>query len=189
MVQTLMTRKELAAVGKVFTGNSAAAGQVLPIFSNTAQKFGIWNRAGSGILAEIFGIRMTYVSTTGAAGGYVLAVTKKAPSALATGAAVSAFTEGTPESSLLGEGPTAGVLFTPSAATVIAPTIARHLGLNQDVAAATAAVQFARGTTGEDFPDGEVLLPPGNALFIAGNIATLVTYACGITWGEHDYAP
>lgn len=192
MVQTLMTRRELAAEGKIFTGVSAAAGQVLPIFSATAQKFGIWNPAGSGVLAEIMGVRLTYVQTTQAAGGFVLALLTAAPANLATAARITAFTEtaGSLRNNFMADGKaTAKVLFTPSAATVTAPIIGRHLGINQDVAPATAAVTFARGGVGEDFPDGEVMLAPGNALFICGNIATLVTLACGITWGEHDYAP
>ena len=189
MTQVLTPRRELAAVGKIFTGNAAAAGAILPIFSATAQKFGIWNPAGSGVLAEIISVRMTYVGTNAAAGGYVLAHLSDAPANLATAARITAFTEGTPLSSLMGEGPNAKVKFAPAVATVTAPVIGRHLGINQDASLVAGAVQQANGPIGDNFEDGEVLLPPGNALFIAGNISTLVVWACGITWGEHDYTP
>ena len=68
----------LAKQGLIFTGNMAATGLVLPIFSNTAQVCGIWNPAGSGVNAVLMGVRGTYVDTTGATGGYCLGIMKDA---------------------------------------------------------------------------------------------------------------
>jgi len=176
---------DYAKRGRVFTGNAAAAGSVLPIFSNTAQVFGIWNPAGSDVDAVLLGVTFCYVSTTGAAGGYCLAYVKGTGSGTGTAAqGVSAFTNGTPENALIGATYNNKVRFTPSAATVTAPTIGRQLGLNQLV---TTAADATTVPWKADFSfDGDVILPPGNALFVAGNIATLSIWANSITWAEVD---
>lgn len=172
-----------AKSGKVFTGSAAAAGSVLPIFSNTAQVFGLWNPAGSGVDAFITSIAASYVDTTGAAGGFVLGIVKNAGSATATGAAVSAFTEGTPEPGIAGSRLGGNkVRFTPSAATVTAPSILRHLGIGQLVLTASDATNgifhFYR-----DFR-GDLAIAPNTAVFLCGNIATLSKWAASITWVE-----
>ena len=174
----------LAKQGKVFTGNSAAAGSVLPIFSNTAQVFGIWNPAGSNVNGVLINVAATYVSTTGAAGGFVLAVNKNIPGGLATGA-ISAFTEGTPERGVVGQTSGLGgnaIRFTPSAATTVAPTILRHLGINQLVLTAADTANTTFGFN-KDF-DGDIAIAPGTAVWLCGNIATLSIWAASITWAE-----
>jgi hypothetical protein len=120
------------------------------------------------------------VSTTGAAGGYCLAVNKNI-TGLATGG-ISAFTEGTPEQALVGRVGGNKIKFAPLTATTIAPTIYKQLGINQLVltAADTANTTFQMK---EDF-NGEVVLAPGNAMWVAGNIATLSTWALSLTWAE-----
>ena len=174
------------AEGRVFRGVSAAAGSVLPIFSNTAQVFGIWNPAGNNKVAKLIRANLTYVSTTGAAGGFVLALVKNAPASIGTGAAISAFTDGVMGTSLFngifGDGRAPSCRFTPSAATVVAPIIGEHLGLNQLVPTATDATN-TQWRASVDF-DGDVQLAPGNALFIAGNIATLIIMAPSLVWEE-----
>ena len=177
---------EAAREGRVFSGTAAAAGYVIPIFSNTAQKFGIWNPKGSGINVVPISLTFGYVSTTGAAGGFVLGVVQNAPAQLATGATITAFTEGTLNTDifngLVGKaiGPTAK--FTPSAATVTAPVILRQLGLNQLVITAADATN-TQWLARCDF-DGDLIIPPGNAVFVAGNIATLITMTNTLVWAE-----
>ena len=174
--------------GRVFAGNAAAAGFVLPIYSNTAQKIGLWNPRGNTKKAILHRVTFTYVSTTGAAGGFVLALVKDAPAHLATGAAITAFTEGTFETDifngLLGAKNLPTCRFTPSAATVTAPIIGRHLGLNQLVI--TAADATNTQWNAECKFDGDVRLLPGSAVFLAGNIATLITMAPSLVWEEAD---
>jgi hypothetical protein len=172
----------LAKQGMVFTGNMAATGVVLPIFSSTSQVCGIWNPAGSGVNAVLMNVRGTYVDTTGAAGGYCLAIMKNAGSALATGG-ISAFTETTPERGLVGNA-TGGnkVRWTGSAATVIAPAILRQLGINQTVI--TAATTSSGFFTWQENWQGDLVIAPNNAVFLAGNIATLAKLACSLTWAE-----
>jgi len=177
---------QAAKEGRVFTGNMAAAGQVLPIFSNTAQKVGIWNPKGSGINVIPIRLGFTYVDTTGAAGGYVLGLVKDAPAELATGAKMTAFTEGTLNTDIFNalvgteKGPVAR--WTPSAATVTAPIILRHLSLNQN--AFTAAGEDQMPFVNEIPFHSDLIIPPGNAVFVAGNIATLAKLAVSLTWEE-----
>jgi hypothetical protein len=170
----------LAKQGKVFTGNSDAAGTVLPIFSATAQKFGLWNPSGSGVIGILHQVAMTYVSTTGAAGGYVLAINKTVGAQIATGG-ISVFTEGVPENSL---GTTGGnkIKFAPATATTIAPTIWRHLGMNQLVTTAADATTVPWTMT-QKF-DGDCLVYPGTAVWLCGNIATLTQWASCFVWAE-----
>ena len=106
--------------------------------------------------------------------------------AVATGGNVSAFTDGVLNTTIwngrVGDlrGPKAR--FTPSAATVTAPVIYRHLGLNQLVITAADATN-AQWRAAVDF-DGDIIIPQGNAIFVAGNIATLITEAVGMSWVE-----
>ncbi|OFW37648.1 MAG: hypothetical protein A3J29_06135 [Acidobacteria bacterium RIFCSPLOWO2_12_FULL_67_14b] len=168
---------------KVFTAPMAAAGGVLPIFSNTAQIFGLWNPAGSGVIANILELAMSFVDTTGAAGGYVLAVVKNAGAALATGGNISAFTDLTVYEALAtGNAASGNKCRVSSAATVTAPVILRHLGLNQLVLTAADATGLQWKNTSRF--DGDVLVAPNTALFVAGNIATLSKWACSVTWQE-----
>lgn len=174
--------------GRIFSGESGAAGLILPIFSNTGQKFGLWNPQGSGIVAKLRRIALTYVSTTGAAGGFVLGHVKDAPAQLATGANITAFVEGVLNTSmfngLIGDPRGPKAKFTPSAATVTAPVIGRHLGFNQLVITAADATN-AQWNARIELDD--LAVPPGNAIFLAGNIATLITMAPSIVWEEEKY--
>ncbi len=173
-----------AKQGRMFTGNSAAAGAALPIFSNTAQVFGLWNPSGSGVNGIITGLRGAYVSGTAAAGGYCLGFSRNAGAGLATGG-ISAFTEGTPERALLGSAIGGNrIRFCPLTATVIAPVIARQLGINQTVPPATDATNLFVAFK-EDF-DGDLVLTPNTALWVCGNIATVCVIACSISWVEEN---
>ena len=187
--KVLKSRAELALLGRVFTGNMAAAGAVIPIYSNTTQQFGLWNPVGSGRVAEIVSLGLgSYIDTTGAAGGYVLGVLKNAPAQLATGAAITAFTETTPENALPGAGETNKVKFAQGATiTVTAPTILRHLNLSQNAFTAAGTGQMPVKVGEATFPDRDLWVPPGVAIFLAGNIATLAKFAPTVTWAEHDW--
>lgn len=176
---------QAAREGRVFTGNMAAAGAVIPIYSGTAQVCGIWNPFGSGVNVVPIRLGMTYVDTTGAAGGYVLAVVLNAPGQLATAANITAFTDGVLNTTIFSGkvgslvGPKAR--FTPSAATVTAPIILRHLSVNQNAFTADGTGQMPF-TNEIEFHD--LIIPPGVAVFVAGNIATLAKLACSLTWAE-----
>ncbi len=170
-----------ARMGRLFLANEGAGGQVLPIFSNTAQKFALWNPAGSGVNLNLVKLTSTYVATTGAAGGFCIGIMKNAGAALATGG-VSVFTETQPERAPYG-GPVGGgkVRFALTA-TVIAPTILCQIGMNQLVLTAADATN-PQWSFEKNF-DGEMVIAPNNLIVLAGNIATLVTMASSLWYTE-----
>ena len=175
----------LAKQGRIFTGNIAAAGVVLPIYSNTTQQCGLWNPLGSTVDLILRRIALTYVDTTGAAGGFCLCYLANAPAAIGTGLAITAFTETTavPGYGSLGYNLASSAKFGQGATlTVTAPSVWRQLGLNQLVTTATTATDV-QWTAYFEF-DGDAVVAPGTAIFIAGNIATLSKFTGSITWAE-----
>ena len=174
-----------AVAGDIFTGSIAAAGVVLPIYSNTTQQCGLWNPVGSGKDVVLIKIALTLVDTTGAAGGYVLGYLSNAPAAIGTGLAITAFTETASVSNYPGGGFASIAKFGQGATlTVTAPVIKRHLGLNQQVL--TPADATGQQWRSEIVFHGEEVLTPGTAIFLAGNIATLSKLTGSIVWAEID---
>ena len=187
-MEALKSRLELALLGRVYIGNMAVAGAVIPIYSNTTQQFGLWNPQGNGRWAEIFEIGLgSYIDTTGAAGGYVLGILKNAPAQLATGAAITAFTETDPENAVPGFAVNNKIKFGQGATlTVTAPALYKHLHLSQNAFTAAGTGQMPAKLGVAEFPDRTLWVPPGVAIFLAGNIATLAKFAPTVVWGEHD---
>lgn len=186
----LKSRAELTLLGRQYTGIGAAAGMVIPIYSNTTQQFGLWNPDTSGRILEVAEIGLgSYVDTTGAAGGYVLGYLPNAPSKIGTGLAITAFTETTALNGLPNYGETSRAKFGQGATlTVTAPTLWKHLNLNQSAFTAAGTAEWPKRGTVVNYPDRDLWVPPGVAIFLAGNIATLAKFAPTITWYEHDWA-
>jgi hypothetical protein len=180
-----LPRYNLAKQGKIFTGNIAAAGVVLPIYSNNTQQCGLWNPAGSDVDLVILRIALTYVDTTAAATGFVLGHLTGLGSGVATGTAITAFTETTPKSDYQGISASSVAKFGQGATLTVvgaSVTIKRNLGLNQLVTTAADATTVPWKT--EFNFDGDLVVTPGEAVFLAGNIAQLTKWAGGITWAE-----
>lgn len=168
---------------KVFTSSMAAAGAVLPIFSGTTQQFGLFNPLGSGVVCDIVELALTYVDTTGAAGGYVLALVKDAGGGKATGGNLTSFTKLSVWDGITNGNEASGnKAFGLTAFGCTAPVIYRHIGQNQLVT--TAADATTVPWTVRHRYDGDLGLMPGAVLVVAGNIATLSKWACSITWAE-----
>ena len=128
-------------------------------------------------------IALTYVDTTGAAGGYVLGQLTNAPAAIGTGLAITAFTETAAIPAYNGGGVTQVAKFGQGATlTVTAPSIKRALGLSQNAFTAAGTGQMA--FTNRISLDGTEVIAPGTAVFVAGNIATLAKWAGTLTWAE-----
>lgn len=174
---------EQAKLGKLFWGNQAAAGTVLPIYSNTTQQCGLFNPSGSGVNLILVRLSITYVDTTGAAGGFVIGYKTGLASSIATGAVggLTAATTTTPVCANL-SGATGKGIFMSAAITTAAPAVLCNLGLNQLVLTATDAT-CPQWKTDFDF-DGSVIVSPGTAIFVAGNIATLAKLCCSLGWIE-----
>jgi len=174
---------DLAQSGALFTGNIAAAGVVLPIYSNTTQQVGLWNPVGSGKDIVLVKIDLTYVDTTGAAGGFCLGYLSNAPAAIGTGLAITAYTETASVSNYPGGGFASVAKFGQGATlTVTAPVVKRQLGLNQTVL--TAATTSSPQWSSEILFHGEEVLTPGTAAFVCGNIATLSKFTGSLVWAE-----
>lgn len=174
---------DIAKTGALFTGNIAAAGVVLPVYSNTTQQVGLWNPIGSGKDLVLVKLALTYVDTTGAAGGFCLGYLSNAPAAIGTGLSITAFTETASVSNYPGGGFSSVAKFGQGATlTVTAPVIKRQLGLNQTVL--TAATTSSPQWTAEWRFEGEEVLTPGTAIFVAGNIAMLSKFTGSLVWAE-----
>lgn len=171
---------EAAKRGRLFIGNDAAAGQVLPIYSATAAKFVLWNPANSGVNLNLVRFTASYVDTTGAATGFAIGIMKNAGSALATGG-VSVFTEASAERAPFGGTGGNKVRFALTA-TIIAPTLLYQMGQNQLVLTATDTANTQWGFR-VDF-DGEMLIAPNNLISFGGNIAQLSKWASSVVWTE-----
>jgi hypothetical protein len=174
----------LVRQGKVFQGNTAAAGVVIPLYSNTTQQIGLWNPYGNTNDLVVKSINLTYVQTTGAAAGFCLGYLPNAPAAVGTGLAITAFTETAAINAYGNRGQAQTAKFGAGATlTVTAPAIYRQLGLNQTVltAATTGSPQWVSKF---DFDLGDLVVTPGMAIFVAGNIAQLSTWAASIVWAE-----
>ena len=168
--------------GRVFVGNQLAAGAVLPIYSNTTQQCGIFNPLGSGVNAVPLKLNITYVSTTGAAGGFCLGYKTGCGGSIATGSTgITAATLITPINMSVGQWGSK-VYFMSAAITTGAPGILMQLGINQMVLTAADATlsQWKADYKFDGYPE----VTPGNAIFVAGNIATLITATCSIIWEE-----
>ncbi len=170
--------------GRVFTGNSAAAGSVVINFDATAQVFGLWNPAGSGVNGVLISLRGTYKSVSpGAAGGYVWGITRNAGATIAAGG-ITVFTETSPERGLLGSLVGGNkIRFTASAATVIVPTAFVPIGVNQLVLTNTDATNLFNTAFQVNY-DGDFILTPNTAIWFAGNISLLSAVATSVTWAE-----
>lgn len=171
-----------ALAGNVFIGSTAGAGVDPPAFNATAQVFGLWNPAGSGVNCVLDRIIVGQAdATTPAISGLSISYLPNAGSAIgAAGAPITAFTGATPVNSRLGYGNASRTRFTPSAATTIATTFLMSIGLSQDsVTPGTGLV-----TSVFDF-DGVVIVPQGVAVFLTGAPAAIgQLLTATLTWAE-----
>jgi hypothetical protein len=171
-----------SVAGNVYIGNAAVAGAVCPIYSNTAQKFGILNPVGSGVYVVPMAINIGYIDTTSAAGGFCIGYNTNCGAGIATGSAgVTAATTATPISARI-DGPAARATFMSAGITTAAPSLLMALGLNQLVVTAADATTVPFSWRYE-FND-EIVIPPGNAIYLAGIIAVLVKIAPSFMWKE-----
>jgi hypothetical protein len=173
---------DYARAGLLFIGKQAAGGAVLPIYSGTTQQCGLFNPLGSGYDLIPVRLNITYVDTTGAAGGLCIGYNTGCGASIATGAAciTAATTAAAVASNLMGN--TAKGIFMSAGITTTAPGILMQLGINQTVltAATTSSPQWSAMYKF----NGEVCVSPGTAIYVAGNIATLSKFTCSISWIE-----
>lgn len=173
--------------GRVFSQAATPLGLAIPIYTATALAGGmpIWNPMGSGVNVELIHVDIGYGSGTADFASIGLMHIDTKQSNLSTGAHLTAFTESTPKSGLLGLGvksqvksSNAGaVTATAGAATDWVRTLA---SINLEAQTAT-----AHGTTIAHYDfDGTVIVPPGGLVYLAATKASVALYASSIVWKE-----
>ncbi len=171
------------ALGRVFMGTTAVAGVKPPAYNATAHVFALWNPAGSGKNFIPLRLNMGFVDTTGAAGNVVLSYQNGVGSQAATGSPITAFTHVAPLNCLIGSGLASVAKFAPATATFAAATsLLCTTGISELVTTATDATNLYSKAF-EEF-DGRIIVPPGTAICVAGNIALLSNFDISLWWAE-----
>lgn len=173
------------ALGRVFMGTTAVAGAKPPAYNATSHVFVLWNPAGSGKNLVPLRLNMGFVDTTGAAGNVVLSYQSGVGAQAATGSPITAFTHVAPINCLIGSGQASVAKFAPGAATFAAATsLLCTTGISELVTTATDATNLYSKAS-EEF-DGRIIVPPGTAICVAGNIALLSNFDISLWWAEVD---
>lgn len=169
--------------GNVFIGTTAIAGVALPAYNATAHTFCVWNPLGSQKNIIPISLLVGYITTTSAAGNVVISYQNGMGSQVASGAAITAATLVAPLNAKLGAGNSSIAKFAPGTITFGAATsLLMTTGLNEDAFAATSAANQPKQAK-HDF-EGTLMVPPGSAICVAGNIALLSTFDVTMIWGE-----
>jgi hypothetical protein len=165
--------------GNLFFGSTAAAGAAIPTTNATAQVFGMWNPPGSGVTAVldklILGIATLGTNIVAALNWSVHLNVQ----AIATGSAITAFTETTIRNALIGRGKAPRVKFTGSAATTTAATQLTPVGITSTTGTpvnASPVMVFEH--------NGMIMVPEATAIFLVGSAAPGSTYQIGLSWAE-----
>jgi hypothetical protein len=164
-----------------FIGSTAGTGVVPPIYTTTAQTFGIWNIAGNTRNAVLQTLDVGIVTAgTVVVSSFCLSQSLNAGSALATGG-ISVFTAATPQGGNIGISGGNTVRFTGSAATTLAATFLMALNYGFYSTAVTAASPSQ--SLHYDF-EGGVIVPPNAAVWVANNVASSFTFNMTLRWEE-----
>lgn len=164
--------------GDVFIGSTAVAGVALPISTGTAVTCGIWN-INPNAVAVILSMNVGYTSGTIALGEFGLA-NQNVGFNIATGAAMTAFTAGTPKNAYLGYGKASGMNFCPATATLAAGGTACWWS-GYSIESATAGLGIFRCQIDVN---GQVIVGPGQICFICGSVAQTGIFTCSLVWKE-----
>jgi hypothetical protein len=164
--------------GRVFIGSTAAAGVAFPISTGTAVTCAVWNTSTTHD-AVLLRANVGYTSGTIALGEIGIA-NQAVGFNIATGAAMTAFTEGTPKNAKLGAGAGSRMKFTPSGATLAAGGTAVYW-TGFSIESATAGLGIFNA--GIDL-DGSVIVTPGQIAFVCGSIAQTGVFTISLMWAE-----
>ena len=170
--------------GKVFIGSTTYAGIAIPAYNATAQVFGLWNPAGSGVNVILVKLNLAIATQgTQAQSALGLSYLPNTGNAIgASGAPITAFTQTSSVPALIGDAAGAAA---PSAArftlsaTIIAPTFFYDLAIGET--AGTTPMGLTQ--TEHDF-DGAVGIAPGTYVGLGGSAAPGSTYQASLVWME-----
>lgn len=173
---------DLVRNGQMLMGLSTTP-LAVPVTSTTAPKFILWNPAGSGKNLVLVRYTAGWTGTTEAPGNILLSWTAATGSAVATGAAISAFTDGVKTNALLGGGATTGIARFGIAATLGAAGTAFYgMGLNHLTTTGAAITQT--GWMYEHIFYDTIHIAPGNSVHTVASTATATLYNETILWYE-----
>jgi len=172
--------------GNAFCYSTAAAGVTWLAPTTTQNMPMIWNPSGSGKNLVLYRLLAGYVSGAHVPGNLELAVLTGA-SGPGTGAPIVSLTQVAGVNLLIGGGNVSVMRFAPAAVAVtVAPTFLCTLGISHLTAlAATAATPFTHDVDLK----GQVIIPPGVAVFVCFNAVSTVIGAISVFGLELPIAP
>jgi hypothetical protein len=169
--------------GNVFVGTTAVAGVKPPAYNATAHTFCLWNPLGSNKNFIPMHLLMGWSDTTGATGNVCISYQNGVGSQVATGGAITAATLVAPLNAKIGAGNSSAAKFAPATATFAAATsLLMSTGITQTVTTATDATNIPNQAK-HDF-EGTIMVPPGTAICVTGNIALLSNFDITLIWAE-----
>lgn len=171
MTSDLVPRHMEAAIrGKLWVATALPAGNAIPINTTTAPTFFLWNPADSGVYVVPIAFRYGFASGTGIAGGigYNQLLGAGGAQGTATTPVVTAITDITPKTALVGGSGSSRARFA-TTATIVTATSSFLLssGLSQGAPLTSTAAVFSMVDTLE----GAIVLSPGTAIYPVANTA------------------
>jgi hypothetical protein len=189
LLTKLLSPSAGGANGGVYVGSTTFAGVAIPAYNATAQVFGLWNPAGSGVNIVLVSLDLSIATAgTEALASLGLSYLANTGNAIATGAPVSAFTQTASLPGLIGSGagqaaPSQG-RFTLSA-TITAPTFYRSLGMTETIAAGASTVTTGPNVFQLSYQfSGADGVAPGTYIGLGGSAAPGSTFAGSLCWLE-----
>ena len=176
---------EHASRGNLWYVSTVVAGLAVPISTTTAPTVMLWNPSGSGKNAVLGRFNAAYVSGTSAATSIGLAEAEDVGANTATAAPITAFNQSAVGTNLfnglLGYGGTSAMRSSANGTnTVTAGTWFKTLAGESALIATTAMNPYV---IDYDF-QGELILPPGVAIWVVGAAATGALLAQTLSWVE-----
>ena len=175
--------------GTCYIGSTTYAGIAIPAYNATAQVFGLWNPAGSGVNVILVKLNLgiATLGTEAQAAIGLSAVYNTGAAIGATGAPITAFTQTASVPALIGAGAGQSALsrarFTLSA-TTIAPTFVYNCSLTEFSGSLTATSSAPGVAWMEHDFDGAVGVAPGTYIGLGGSAAPGSTYQASLVWFE-----
>ena len=183
------TYAEQTLSGRLFYTSTVVAGLAIPISTTTAPRVMLWNPSGSGVDAVLGRFQAAHASGDGVLftfGLSAVSTTVEVGSNIATGNLITAFAQ-----DVIGTNVFAGKLnsgwrprvksSSQGTNTITAGTWVYSMGIYGGALVATTAV--VAPTFNHDF-DGQIVLPPGTAVSVVGNAASVSLLNTTLSWYE-----
>ena len=171
--------------GRVFHASTVVGGLAIPIYTSTTLAFCLWNTSST-VNMEIIKFSLGYVSGTEVAGPFAYALLN-AGSVIGTAAPIVTFTA-TPtyiRSGMPGTGTSQASLANAASVVTAAIPVANIINSSLSGAALQVTASTAPPTVLEEVFDGNMILPPGWAMFPVALAASVSLFTQRVVWAEH----